>query len=96
MSDDEQEFADLREPLEDVQRDFYRNAAWFFSEKETPTGAYSAIGNIATQLETLNKNLESSSKSSEKLSKALHWLTVWGVLVATATLGFEVYKYCNS
>ena len=95
MSDDD-EFADLEEPIKDLQRKFYENAAWFFSRKDTPTGAYSAIGKIATQLETLNENLEASSKSSEKLSKALHWLTVWGVLVATATLGFEVYKYCIS
>jgi len=95
MSDDD-ELADLEEPLKNLQREYYKNAAWFFSRKDTPTGVYSAIGKIAIQLETLNENLEASSKSSEKLSKALHWLTVWGVFVATATLGFEVYKYCNS
>lgn len=90
------EVADLRESLEDLQREYYKNAAWYFSRKDTPEGVYGSIGNISTQLEKLNKNLEASSKSSDKLSKALHWLTVWGVVVATATLCFEVYKYYNS
>lgn len=84
---------DIEESLETLQKRFFRNAAWYTSQKDAPTGVYTSIGKISKELEVLNKNLEASSQSSVKLSRALHVLTLVGTILAAITLGFEIYKY---
>lgn len=90
--------------IEDLQREFYKNLAWYFSKKETPTGLYNTIGAIKEQLIALNANLKDSSDSSDRLAVALNRLTLWGlivagsgVMIALGHLVFEIYKFfkCN-
>jgi hypothetical protein len=89
-------------PKEALEKDFYKTLTEYFSVRETPTGFFNTVGGIRDHLETLNKNLEQSNKSSTKLSKALNRLTLWGVIVAIAGVGvalghliFEIYRYSN-
>lgn len=87
---------------EELEKKFYETLTNYFSVRSVPTGFFNAVGAIRDHLDTLNKNLEESSKSSTKLSEALNKLTFWGVIVAIAgvlvALGhlvLEIYKYSN-
>ena len=71
--------------------------AGLFSE---PMAFFNTLGDIRKQLEKLNANLEESSAVSDRLTRALHRISLWGVivaalgvLVAACYLGFEVYKF---
>lgn len=61
---------------------FLDNAGWYLSEKPVPTGLFSTIGSIRDSLVELNKNLDSSNKSSDKLTQALNKITLVGVILA--------------
>lgn len=78
---------------------FLDTLTWYFSEKTTPTGLYSKIGKIEERIDELNKQLTKATDSSEKLTRALNRITLAGViitglgiLVAVASLIFEIYK----
>jgi hypothetical protein len=71
--------------------------AGLFSE---PMAFFNTLGDMRKQLEKLNANLEESSAVSDRLTRALHRIFLWGVivaslgvLVAACYLGFEVYKF---
>lgn len=88
---------------------FLDTLAWYFSDKNTPTGFYHKVGQIEEKLgkligvgEKLNDNIEATNKSSDKLTAALNKITLAGVviaglslLVALGNLVLEVYKYFN-
>jgi len=64
------------------------------------TGLFSSIGSIKSELENLNKNIQNADVSSKKLTTAIKNATIaaaviaaLGVLIATATLAFDMYKY---
>lgn len=67
---------------EDLEKKFYKTMTLYFSERWWPTGAFNSINKISNHLETLNKRIEESNKSSEQLASALNRLTFWGVIVA--------------
>lgn len=91
---------ELEKSKEELEKEFFRTMIWQFRQR--PTGFYNQLGLIKEKLETLNTNLESSSKSSEHLATALNRLTFAGVIVAglgVATaighLILEIIKYTN-
>lgn len=52
-------------------------------------------GNIESansKLDHLNANIIKASESAEKLSRALNWLTFWGVVVAAVGVGVAVVE----
>lgn len=87
---------------DELEREFFETLTKYFSERWWPTGFFNTVGGIKTQLEKLNSNLEASSQASDRLTGALHRITLWGVIVAglgvavaATTLGFEIYKYAK-
>ncbi len=89
-----------KEPMETVQRKFFETLSWYFSEKYKPDSFLGALNRIEDELNKLNGNLKESSESSTRLTKALNRLTFWGVLIAgfgvliaLASIVFEIYKY---
>jgi hypothetical protein len=61
---------------------FLDTLTWFHSEKTHPTGLFHTIGEIRGNLVKLNDNIKDANNSSDKLSKALNNLTLYGVIVA--------------
>jgi|GEM_PF-2067727 hypothetical protein len=70
------------ESLEELEKKYYKNLSWYFSEKVFPSGFYNTVGAIRDELNLLNTNLKKSGESSSRLATALNRLTLWGVLVA--------------
>jgi hypothetical protein len=67
------------------------------------SGLKTVIGHVEERIGDLNKNINDSSESSDKLTEAIKKITLWGtiiagagVLIALLNLCFEVYKYLQS
>lgn len=54
------------------------------------------VGYLKDKVEQLNENLKESSKSSEKLTRSLNWLTFFGVLVAFAGIISQLGQFLYS
>lgn len=79
---------------------FLDSVAWWHHQKEDRPGVWKAVGDIRDSLQKLNSNINEANESSTRLTAALNKITLWGaiiagagVLVALASLIFEIYKY---
>ncbi len=75
---------------DDLRKNFYYKLGWFFSLDTNIKGGLLALEKSMNELKTV---IENADKSSTQLSKAIRNLTIWGAIIATMTLLFEVIKY---
>lgn len=83
----------MPEGKEDIQTKFFKTLTWYFSEKQTPTGFFHTVGDIRDKLQDLNKSLNEANQSQDRLTSALNRITLWGVIIAAATLLWLITEF---
>ena len=83
----------MLEKKKDVQTTFFKTLTWYFSRKQTPIGFFRTIGDIRDKLQELNKILDEANQSQDRLTSALNKITLWGVIIAAATLAWSMVEF---
>jgi hypothetical protein len=75
----------------DLRKNFYYKLGWFFGEDPNIKGG---IMSLKYSIDKLIKTIRDANNSSEKLSKSIRNLTIYGTIIAAIALLLEFIKYC--